>query len=146
MVASTAPTATLHSFPTRRSSDLDFLQKEVPRLSRMIREAGRRCEPWMIIPLDVCTTTRSFALRAAQLAGRIPYSRDVDGEDLWFALSSAAVKKGDVYRAVSHLEPRRDNPMLVSRDYPDGEIEGEISCHSTGSSSGRKEPPLAATP
>lgn len=103
-----------------------FLREEVPSLSRMIRESGKKT-PWKIIPVDICTTTGDFALKASQLARHIPFNREVDGENLWFAECSVAIKKSNGHREVSWLNPRNDAPMLVGKDYPEGRIEREIT-------------------
>lgn len=103
-----------------------FLKEGIPGVSKMIREAGTRT-PWQIVPVDICLTTEDFSLKANQLARRIPFNKEINGQTVWFALSAVAIKQDKNGKEISYINPRRDFPMLVGKDYPEGGIEPDIT-------------------
>lgn len=106
-----------------------FLRREAPGLSKMVRDSGKT-QPWEIVPLDILPTTEDFAVKASHLASTIPFNEDIKGQRTWFAECLVGLAK-DPTRGweVSYLNARRDYPVLVGPDFPDGDIEPEVEIH-----------------
>jgi len=95
----------------------EFLRTQVPNFAKMVRESSKKA-PWEVVPLNLVPVDPRIASRVKTMAERTPFHQDVNGQDLWFAQSTVALRQGeDGQWRLTYINPVRTKPTMVGPEY-----------------------------